>query len=67
MPQIIIMGLVMVNMAHRTELVTTLDKKEDFTTMRRNKIHLTIIQENLEVIDTLNTVEGTDLDITDTD
>ena len=66
MPQIIITGLVMVNIAHRTELVTKLVKSEDFTTVTTSNIQLTFIQGNLEFIDTLNAVEGTDLEIKNT-
>ena len=48
------------------DLVTKLVKREDFTTIRTSKIQLTFIQENLEFINTLNTVEGTDLEIKNT-
>ena len=66
MHQIIITGLVMVNIVYRTDVVTKLVKSEDFTTVRTSNIQLTFIQGNLEFIDTLNAVEGTDLEIKNT-
>ena len=40
--------------------------KEEFTTMRKNKMHLTIIQRNMVVINTVNSVEDTGLENTGT-
>ena len=39
---------------------------ERFTTMRKNKTHLPIIQRNMVVINTVNSVEGTGLENIDT-